>query len=269
MPARNEFLDVQPYVRPPRLSAWSAVVLTLHLLKAAPKGLQKRTRDALELLRDDCVALQSVARERLRLSPENLRPLDVALDSAWVGLRLALEAAARLVGTPEGDKAAYLLPRVFPRGTEFVQYSYEAEWNASEDHLAVIDEENFEPEITAVVGPNYLPYIRRAHAAYGEGLGFGETLLETPDTTAIANAVSNVAFAIAEYGRLMVGLELDRNDPESVARFKKAMAPLDRHRARFSRGGGDDGVVDDEPIEPPPVTDEDVDPTGPIPPIGE
>lgn len=118
------------------------------------------------------------------------------------------------------------------------------------------------------MGGHFLAFIRRAHAAYGEALGLGESLLETPDTTAIANAVTNVAYAIAEYGRMMVG-ELDRNDPKSVARFLEAMAPLDRHRAKpRSGGGGDDDVVvvDDDPIDPD-ADDTDIDPNAPIPPI--
>lgn len=267
MPARNDLLDLQPYVGPPRLSAWSAVVLTLQLIKAAPLEMQERTRDALEALRAACINLQSIARDRLRLSPESLRPVDATLDSSWVALRMALEAAARLAGTEMGDKATYLLPRVLPRGTEFVKYSYEAQWNESENLLAVIDEEGLEAEIAALVGPHYLAFIRRAHAAFGEGLGLGETLVETPDTTAIAKAISEVAFAIAEYGRRMVGIELDRNDPASVARFKKAMAPLDRHRARQARSKG---AEEDVVVEPPPPDPEDegVDPTQPIPPIG-
>lgn len=268
MNARKQFLDVQPYVRPPRMSAWMAVVLTLHLVKAAPARMQARTRAALEALRAACAELQSVARDRLRISRENMRPLDAALDSGWIGLRMALDAVARLAGTPEADRATFLLPRVLPRGTEFVRFAYEAQWNESENLLAKIDEDGLAPQIDALVGGHFLAFIRRAHAAYGEALGLGESLLETPDTTAIANAVTNVAYAIAEYGRMMVG-ELDRNDPESVARFLKAMAPLDRHRAKQSRssgGGGGEDVVVDTPIEPD-ADDTDIDPSAPIPPI--
>ncbi len=58
----------------------------------------------------------------------------------------------------------------------------------------------------------------------------------------------------------MVG-ELDRNDPASVERFKKAMAPIDAYRAANSRT-----TNEEEDLE---VLEDllDVDPIGPIPPV--
>ena len=261
--ASPDNFDVQPYVRPVRVSAWKAVVLCLRLLMIAPADLTARTRAALEAVRAACIALQAIARQRLRSSPENLKKYDAALDSGWVGLRMALEAVARLTGTPESDRAIVLLPRVLPRGTGFVQYAYEQQWTESENLLAGIDEEALEPEIQALIGPAFVPFIRSAHAAYGEVLGLGSTPREITETTALAQAVAQVSFAIAEYGRLMVG-ELDRNDPENVARFKKAMAPLDAYRAANARSGASE---EEEEVDAPadPVTD--VDPNGPVPPV--
>jgi hypothetical protein len=259
--ASPDNVDVQPYVRPPRVSAWKAVVLCLRLLIAAPPDLMGRTRAALEAVREACIALQGIARQRLRSSPENLKKYDVALDSGWVGLRMALEAVARLIGTPESDRAIVLLPRALPRGTGFVQLAYEQQWTESEDLLAGIDSEALEPEIEALIGPAFVPYIRGAHAAYGKALGLSSAPKEIAETTALADAVAQVSFAIAEYGRLMVG-ELDRNDPENVARFKKAMAPLDAYRAANARSGASEEDVD-APVDP--ATD--VDPNGPVPPV--
>lgn len=254
-------INVQPYVRAPLLSAWKAIVLCLRLLLAAPADLSARTRAALEMVRTTCVELQTAARQRLKLSPESLRRFDAPLDSGWVGLRMALEAVARLTGTPEADRATILLARMLPNGTNFVQFAYERQWTESENHLIRIDEERLEAEVVALVGPLFLPFIRSAHAAFGEALGLGSTPISVADTTAVGVAVDQVSFAIAEYGRMMVG-ELDRNDPASVERFKKAMAPIDAYRAANSRTT----TNEEEDLE---VLEDllDVDPIGPIPPV--
>jgi hypothetical protein len=257
----NELFDVQPYVRAPRLGARRGIVLCLRLILAAPTDLTGRTRAALEALRSACVTLQAIARERLRASPENVRRYDLPLDSGWIGLRMALEAVARLTGTSEADRATVILARALPNGTDFVRFPFEEEWAESENLLTRIAEEGLDTDIEALVGPAFLTFIGSAHAAFGEALGLGTTARELPDTTAVAEAVGNVAYAIAEYGRLMVG-ELDRGDPASVARFKTAMAPLDAYRASFARTGTEEDPLADEPE---PVTD--VDPEAPVPPI--
>lgn len=52
-------------------------------------------------------------------------------------------------------------------------------------------------------------------------------------------------------------------DAGEVARFKKAMAPLDAYRAANARGGASEEEELDAPVDP--VTD--VDPNGPVPPV--
>lgn len=260
MPAPNK-MDVQTYVRAPILSAWKAVVLGLRLILAAPADLSERSRAALEAVRAAIIAVQAIARQRQRASPESLKKYDTPLDSGWVGLRMSLEAVARLVDTPEAERATKLLARVFPAGTGFVQLAYEQQWTESENLLTRIDEDGLEAEIVALVGPLFLPFIRAAHLAFGEALGLVSAPREMAETNALGEAVSEASFAISEYGRIMAG-ELDRADPASVERFKKAMAPLDAFRATHARGAPQGGDVE-PPVEP----ETDVDPEAPIPPI--
>ncbi|MCB9593518.1 MAG: hypothetical protein H6719_12360 [Sandaracinaceae bacterium] len=100
--------------------------------------------------------------------------------------------------------------------------------------------------------PDYLPFIRRAHAAFGDALGLRADRPEAPSTTAIADASSALAFAIAEYGRLLTG-ELDRTDPDRVATFRRAMTPLDEHRA--TAFGPRSRPTDEPVVEPEPEVD--------------
>jgi hypothetical protein len=211
-------------------------------------------------VREAAVDAQSVARDRMRMSPERVRPLDTKLDSAWIALRDALGAKARLVGTEMGDRAAKLLPRVLPGGTDFVQSSFDEAWAYSENLLTNIDEKGLEPEISEVVGSEFVSFIRSAHRELGEGLGLGERARELPSTTAVAEANDKLAVAIANYGRLLVGW-VDLEDPESVRAFQRAMQPLDAYRASLGGRGNGEPEDDGAPNEDDGVTD-------PIPPVG-
>lgn len=87
-----------------------------------------------------------------------------------------------------------------------------------------------------------------------------------PDGRAVAqNTV--LAEAIAAYGRAMVGW-VDTDDEESLAAFRRAMVPLDRHRRTLANGGREDApeepVIEDDPDAPSPE-----DPVPPIPVVDE
>ena len=165
----------------------------------------------------------------MRATPRNVKPLDVRLDSGWVSLREILEAHARLPDTERGRLAARLLAALFQDGTGFVRYSYREQWAASQLHLERIDEEGLAADIDALAGEGHVDYIRSAHQAFGDALGLDAGVPEGPDGAAIQKASAELAEAIADYGRVFGG-EVDRADPESVAAFRRAMAPLDAHR---------------------------------------
>jgi hypothetical protein len=58
-----------------------------------------------------------------------------------------------------------------------------------------------------------------------------------PSTTALQEALGRFGRAVGAYGRAMAAT-CDEDDPASVARFLKAMAPIDVHRAG-ARGNGE------------------------------
>ncbi len=253
-------VDYARYLIATRFSNAWGVMLAIQLLRVAMQAPPAAVRKALEKLRAAALHAQAVAIDRMRTSPENLRPIDARLDGGFVALREALESKARLVDTEMGDRAARLLAQVFPDGTGFVQLGFHEGWIAAKNHLDRIDQDGLAEEIDAVAGPEYLPFIRAAHAELGEALGAGETPLSPSETTAVHDANVQLAQAIATYGRVMAGI-VDEDDPESVATFKRAMYPLDAYRRMaFSRGKDVS-----EPEEP--GLDTDVSPTDPIPPV--
>ena len=255
-------IEIAHYVTPARFSAMRGLFLARALLDAAPPSPSDRIRAALVAIRDSGEQVRLTVDERATASPSNLRRLDVRVDTGWIGLRDALEAKARLTGTDAANRAEAVLSQVFPSQGEFLRFTYPDQWAGSDVALTRIAERGLEPEIEALVGDEYLPFIRSAHQAFGTALGLNDNTPEPQDTSALRKALADLSFAIAEYGRLMVG-ELDRTDPESRERFLRAMAPLDIQRVRRRRGR------DPEPSDPEaPVVDldepmPDIDPPAP------
>lgn len=257
----EEEIDLASWVTPTRFSIANGIVLAIQILKASPPRPTEMVRAALETIREAALHAQSVTRDRLRLSPENIRPLDFRLDSAWVGLRECIEAKARLEGTEVGERAAKLSTQVFPSGTNFVTASYNEQWAISDAHLVRIDEDELADEIDEIAGPEFLPFIREAHRKFGDAIGVGETArASVPDSAMVSAANLRLSRAIVNYGRVMIG-RADLNDPKSVAELKRAMAPLDEYRrSTFAKRAAEEEIA-------PPDVDTDVSPTDPIPPV--
>lgn len=254
-------IDFRPYVTPTRFSNAMGIVIAIQLLRAAAIAGNDAVLAALAKMREAALYAQSIAVARLKGSGELLKPVDVRHDASIMGLREVLEGKARLEGTEIGERAARLLPLVFPNGTGFVQLSFPQQWASTQSHLERIDQDGLAAEIDAVAGPEFLPYIRAAHAELGEGLGVGESALAAPDTAALRESNLRLARAIANYGRAMVAT-VNEDDPESVAAFKRAMYPLDAYRrSAFAKAAETETEGDD------PQPDTDVRPTDPIPPV--
>lgn len=239
-------IDIAPYVTPARLSAMRALFVARALLDAAPADLGARLRAALAMVRELAEVVRLSIDRRATASPSNIRRLDVMLDTGWLALRDCLKSHARLLGTDDANRAEALLSQVFPADGDFLRFTYPDQWVGSDLALKRIEERNLAPEIEAIAGVGFLPFIRSAHEAFGTALGLNDNAPEPQDTTGLRKALGELSFAIAEYGRLMVG-ELDRDDPESRQRFLTAMAPIDAQRARSRRARD---VSEPEPTEP-------------------
>ena len=253
--------DFSSYVTATRFQTAMGIIIAIQLLRSAAADAEGRVRSTLQRMREAAIAAQAVMVERLRTAPATLKPIDLRLDGGFVGLREVLEGKARLVGTEIAERAARLLRLVFPQGTAFVQLALAEEWVVAKAHLERIEKDLLAAEIAAVAGPEFLPFIIEAHTALGAGLGLGETALTAADTDALRRANQALSKAIAAYGRAMVG-QVDEDDPESVAAFKRAMYPLDAYRrTAFARGAT--AETETELVDPA----LDVSPTDPIPPL--
>ncbi|MEC7519262.1 MAG: hypothetical protein VYE22_05315 [Myxococcota bacterium] len=259
--------DFSLYVAPTRFSAADGIVLGMQLITAAEGIDAPRPRKSLGVVRDEVVKLQAVTRGRLRPSGSALRGIASRLGGGYVGGRMRLDGLIRISSGETQARAASLRVRLLPQGTKFVTGEFTELYTTSDNLLHRIAEQGLEAEIDELVGPTFLPFIRAQHAAFGEALGVGGTVIDAPDSRAVATQISALAEAIAAYGRAMVGW-VETDDEESVAAFQRAMGPLDRHRRGLTNGGRDDepeapGVEDDpdapnpeDPVPPMPGDDD-------------
>lgn len=225
--------DVQRYVRRPRITAYSGVVLTIRMIKAAPGDPAANELEALEELRDAAQAVQDTVEAHQVHAPANLRPLDRRFDGAWACLNGHLVAATRMIGEPEAEVAARLIATLFPEGLIFLSMKFEPQWLHSRILLQLIDNQKLEPELIELCGERCMSHLRTCHAQLGKALGLdGSETTPPPVLPLVGDRVAELADAIASYGRVLAG-GVNTKQPQSIARFYAAVAPLDAHRAKY------------------------------------
>ncbi len=65
-------------------------------------------------------------------------------------------------------------------------------------------------------------------------IGAGKKARELPSTTALQEALRSFSKAVAKYCRVLAA-NVEEDDPQSVERFRKAVAPIDEYRSRQTR----------------------------------
>ncbi|AKF10358.1 hypothetical protein DB32_007507 [Sandaracinus amylolyticus] len=250
--------DSPIYFHSPRFDGPSGVLLVRRLIKHAPADPSPLLRRVLRQMRTDGEALRVVIQERDAASPARSRPFGLAHARAWSALHARLDAGTKLATDvyPLAPRAAELIESIFPNGLVFVAGNYDTAFFEGETRLAKIVE-RVERDVIAIAGAPFLDGVRITHAALGEVLGLGRSTPEVPSTTAVQDAIARTMKSVAAYSRVLVA-ELDEDDEASVARFRRAVGPLDAYRAS-TRASADQPQVeptpgDDDPDEPLPPT---------------
>lgn len=258
--------DFNKYSARQRMDSTSGALVGIRLIKAAPADRSVRLSGALEDVRGGTLGIQAVREERSRLlRPESLKPLDKIFDGGWGGTFDMLRGLARFVGSEKAVRAQRLLDTLLHEGAGFLTSSYEAEWLHGKTLLTRIDKEGFAEELTALTDEIVLPYITSATNALGDALGLGDEDVDHPVTASMLDALEAQITAVAAYVRILAG-ETDEKDPASVARFLKAVAPIDRlrayHAARRTKTEEEEVTVVD------PSREDDENPDAPVPVVG-
>jgi hypothetical protein len=253
-------IDFQPYARSPRIDALGGVALAKRLLRVGYAGSTPGTVRALAKVRAASAQVEAALKTRARTTRTGLRPLDAAFDNGWSAIRDRLFAWT-LVHDPsqesERARAEQLLASYFPDGVDFVKIAYEKEWVHSDQLLERFRDEAVLADLERLVGAPFLANARLQHERLGAALGlFGTDPAAPADAESVsagaaslADAVVALSMAIGDYTRRYAG-EVDTDDPESVAAFRKAMAPLDAYRAAGGAGKGEPTDEESDPVAP-------------------
>ncbi|UJR86232.1 hypothetical protein [Sandaracinus amylolyticus] len=145
-----------------------------------------------------------------------------------------------------------MLEAIFPSGLAFVAGNYDTAFFEGETRLAKMSGV-VERDVITIAGAPFLDGVRITHASLGEALGLGRSTPEMPSTTAVQDAIARAMKSIAGYSRVLVA-ELDEDDETSVARFRRAVSPLDAYRASTRASTEPETPVDDDGDEPLPPT---------------
>jgi hypothetical protein len=227
----SDDFDPTPYVRPPQYDVASGFALGVSLLAGVPKGAPENVRKAAKKLRAATVDLRQAWSSTGRAAPMEKRPADIRVDKAWGALYGRLDAYASLPsGEHKGAKrAAELLDVIYPDGLQFLTLPYSAEWAEGEKRLKLIEEDELAEDLDALAGPEFLAEVRKAHKIYGEAIGVTKPAAEVKRAN-LVDPLRALGRAITQYALQVVSL-IEDEKPESVEMVKRALRPIDDHRA--------------------------------------
>ena len=242
------YVDTSTYLRPPKIGAASGYLLCVRLLQTAPTEPSERVLNGMKRMRNKGEKIQDVLRERARLASHKLRPYDREFDGSWLALRGRVQAHTLRPGDPRRARAERLLADLLPQGLRFLNFAYAEQWFYGGVLLERIDAEpELAAELDELAGPGFVSAVRQAHEELGEALGLGEA--GKSQAPSLAEALHELALAIADYARLLAG-EVDSHDEDSVAAFMAAMAPRDAHLAAMNSGKSSGEPAEGEGVDP-------------------
>jgi hypothetical protein len=244
--------DLLYNVRTGRCSAQSCAVLNARLQQLEPEGLNPDQKRLLRMVERRAQEVHEVQADRERFSPAKLRPLLAMFANGFVGMHDALAAIANVPVevSKRGERAKAILDTLFVDGTAFVQLDAESAWAEGNRRLLRIKAEKLDVAIDELIGEDFLKAAEHATAKLASAIGTGRSRA-LPSSTALSEALQRFARAVSAYGRGLAGT-VDEDDPKSVERFMKAMAPVEQHRAAQGRGGSNED--DEEPTDTTVVT---------------
>lgn len=240
MSTPNDTFDTTRYLtQPVRLSTTGGIALLRALAAALPEGMSPlvvRSGDRLKKLADQT---QTTLGARLRDDSESANPQDRATDGeadgCWSGLRDRLEGYGKLPDAvyPRAARARELVDTVFGEGgLGFIKFRYALQYTMMDTLLGRIDREQLAADIDALAGKEFLHQIRDVHVRYGEMV---QTRYQSdPDPPSLLAQVRAMGKAIVDHAAKVIGT-IDEEDPQTLARARFALRPLDVYREENHR----------------------------------
>lgn len=244
------------YASAPTLSASNAVPLVRTLLMVAPRGAPPSVRGPQRQMRELAEQLRAARlAKRKRRKAVDLRAVDQFADASVGRLFRRLEDYSKLPPErhPLAARAEELLDAIFPEGLGFLSAKMDAQWNATEELLHLIDTEGLQADVDRIAGAEFLAEVRLAHAEYGKALGI--TAPKAPQPAAAPNLLAllrELTAVMGEYLFQMAALASSQaTAPELRAAARDALAPVDDFRRRAARKGDAPAPEEDDDAEKP------------------
>lgn len=256
--------DLAMYVRAPIMDVPTGVALGVSLISALPKDSPPAVKASAKKLRTSLLALQAAwGAAAAPATPMNKRAADSATDVAWGCLEDRLSAYSRLPVSeyPNAARAAEIYLALFPAGLDFLTLAFKAQWAEAERRLKLIADKGYEKDIILLAGPEFLAEIKRTHSNYGKALGVTQAQ-EVADEIRVSEPLRELAQAIVDYSLQL--LAYASADSKAVAAVRKALKPIDDHRADSARRAAGGGVQAEEPAMGPETS-----PKTPVPEVPE
>jgi hypothetical protein len=239
--------DLSTYVRAPIMDVPTGVALGVSLISALPKDAPPAVKASAKKLRASLVALQAAwGVAAAPAPPVNRRAADSAADISWGCLEDRLSAYSRLPVSeyPNAARAAEIHLTLFPAGLDFLTLPYKAQWAEAERRLKLIADKGYENDIDLLAGPEFLAEIKRTHTIYGKALGVTHAE-DLPAEIRLLEPLRELGQAVVDYSLQL--LAYASAEPKRAAAVRKALKPIDDHRADSARRASAGGVQAEEP----------------------
>lgn len=240
-------IDRSAYAFAPRIGVDTGSTLIEQLVDVAKDdpsdaidGSVKKLRKVLG--RGRAASIEGV-RASATASPAGDLELDLRADRSSKAVKLRLEAWPLIDGGERGRRASDHLRLLYPQGLQFTKASFAVQDAEMRRMVTEMNDPELAESLDELVGPEFIKAFKKVAKQYSKMVkAMGHATATSVD---LRTVVSEMQTAIVQHASRVLG-ELEDDDPGSVERVRRLLAPIDNFRARAGQGGGAVAEVEDE-----------------------
>lgn len=251
-------IDRAAYALAPRLGVDTGTTLIEQLVDVAKDDESEAVGASVKKLRKVLARGRSASAEAVRASSTATAAGDLALDltadRCAKAIKLRLEAWPLVESGERARRASEHLRLLFPAGLQFTKASFAVQDAEMRRMVSEMQRPELAESLDELVGPEFIKPFKKIAKAYAKMVkAMGHATAEGVDLRAVLGEIQT---AVVQHASRVLG-ELDDDDPASVERVRRLLAPIDNFRARAGQGGGATDATaegdDDDDDEVPPA----------------
>lgn len=243
-------IDRTPYTSAPRIGMASGATLIEQLIDVA-KGEESPTiADSVKKLRKTLANARATHVQAGRASATPTAAGDLVLDATadrcLKALKLRLDAWPLIDTGERAQRATRHLALLFPRGLQPTQATFAVQDAEMRRISTELKDGELADSLDELVGPEFIAAFKKVAKAYSAMVkAMGRVVDSGVDQRTVVIAMQTV---IVQHASRVLG-ELEDDEPGSVERVRRLLAPIDNFRARAGQGGGSgDGEGEGEDV---------------------